>query len=70
MKTLEFAGSAAEGGGPYEDLIHSVSFYFLKDSQTSLLRKRRGRIYGASPSAAGPPEAQVVGGLVARWLSG
>ena len=25
-------------------------------------------IYGASPSVAGPPEAYVVGGSVARWL--
>ena len=61
----EFWGPAAEGGGPYEYLIPFVSFYFLKDSQTSLLRRRRGRIYGASPSAAGP-----LHGLVARWLGG
>ena len=41
------AGPAAEGDGSYEDLIHSVSFYFLKDSQTRLLRRRRGRIHDA-----------------------
>ena len=53
------------GGGtgrPLKTSNHSVSFCFLKDSQTSLLRRRRGRIYGASPSAAGPTEAEVVSG--------
>ena len=48
----DFGGPAAEGGGPYEDLIHVVSFYFLKDSQTSLLRRRRGRIVGGFAQTA------------------
>ena len=50
MKSSRIDRILEAGGGtgrPLKTSNHVVSFYFLKDSQTSLLRRRRGRIHDA-----------------------
>ena len=47
LRVRRILGVGGGTGWPLKTSNHSVSFYSLKDSQTSLLRRRRGRIHDA-----------------------